>query len=91
MDQHVSHQNGLDVDVYYPRKDRLPVAAVRPAQVDRILSQDLVDRFRAAGAQVIFVGPHVGLKGPRKRVVRLAHHDDHLHVRIPDPDGIGGR
>jgi murein endopeptidase len=88
---HASHQNGLDVDVYYPRKDRLPVAAVRPAQVDRILSQDLVDRFRAAGAQVIFVGPHVGLKGPRKRVVRLAHHDDHLHVRIPDPDGIGGR
>lgn len=86
---HASHQNGLDVDVYYPRKDRRPQAARRPAEVDRRLSQDLVDRFRAAGAQLIFVGRRVGLKGPRAQVVRLAHHDDHLHVRIADPDGVG--
>jgi len=88
---HASHQNGLDVDVYYPRKDRLPLAALRSAQVDRRLSQDLVDRFRAAGAQLIFVGLRVGLRGPRDRVIRIAHHDDHLHVRIADPDGVGGR
>ena len=87
---HASHQNGLDVDIYYPRRDRRPVAAVRPDQVDRRLSQDLVDRFRAAGAQLIFVGRHVGLRGPRAKVVRLAHHDDHLHVRLADPDGVGG-
>lgn len=86
---HASHQNGLDVDIYYPRKDRRMVQADRPSQVDRRLSQDLVDRFVAAGAVAVFVGPRVGLRGPRGRVMKLAHHDDHLHVRIADPDGVG--
>lgn len=88
---HASHQNGLDVDVYYPRKDRRLLQAYRPSQVDRRLSQDLVDRFLAKGAQFVFVGKKVGLRGPKARVLRLDHHDDHLHVRIPDPDGVGGR
>ena len=80
---HVSHQNGLDVDVYYPRKDRRERSPKRPAQVDRLLAQDLVDRFVAAGAQRVFVGPNVRLKGPSRVVQILPHHDNHLHVRIP--------
>jgi murein endopeptidase len=80
---HASHQNGLDVDVYYPRRDGLPLAPIRLGQVDRRLAQDLVDRFVAAGAEKVFVGPRVGLRGPRRVVQRLVHHDDHLHVRIP--------
>jgi murein endopeptidase len=82
---HDSHQNGLDADVMYPRRDRAPLAAVRPAQVDRALAQDLVDRFRAAGAVKLFVGPHLHLHGPRGLVVPLVHHDDHVHVRIANP------
>ncbi len=82
---HDSHQNGLDADVMYPRRDRAPLAAVRPAQVDRALAQDLVDRFRAAGAVKLFVGPHLHLHGPRGIVVALVHHDDHVHVRIANP------
>ena len=82
---HGSHQNGLDADVMYPRRDRAPSAAVRPAQVDRALAQDLVDRFRAAGAVKLFVGPHLHLHGPRSIVVPLVHHDDHVHVRIANP------
>jgi murein endopeptidase len=82
---HDSHQNGLDADVMYPRRDRAPSAAVRPAQVDRALAQDLVDRFRAAGAVRLFVGPHLHLHGPRGIVVALVHHDDHVHVRIANP------
>lgn len=82
---HASHQNGLDADVYYPRRDRVPRAAWKPGQVDRALAQELVDRFVAAGAQRVFVGPRVGLRGPRRIVAVLAHHDDHLHVRIPNP------
>ena len=84
---HASHQNGLDADVMYPRKDRRLQGAVRPSQVDRALSQDLVNRFVAAGAQKVFVGPHVGLTGKRGVVSVLVYHDDHLHVRIPNPDG----
>ena len=82
---HDSHQNGLDADVMYPRRDRAPLAAVRPSEVDRALAQDLVDRFRAAGAVKLFVGPHLHLHGPRSIVVPLVHHDDHVHVRIANP------
>jgi murein endopeptidase len=79
---HVSHQNGLDADVYYPRRDRRLRRAARPGQVDRRAAQELVDAFVRAGAQYVFVGPSLGLRGPRKVVVALAHHDDHLHVRL---------
>jgi penicillin-insensitive murein endopeptidase len=79
---HASHQNGLDVDVYYPRLDRTlqPPGAVE--QVDRALAQDLVSRFVGAGAQHAFVGLRVGLGGPAGAVQAIAHHDDHVHVRI---------
>jgi protein MpaA len=83
---HASHQNGLDVDVYYPRRDGQELRAARPAQVERVLSQDLVERFVRAGAVKVFVGPRVGLRGPRRKVEQLIYHDDHMHVRIgPDP------
>jgi murein endopeptidase len=80
---HASHQNGLDVDVYLPRSDRLERAPRRTRQVDRRLAQDLVDRFVAAGAQLVFVGPATGLLGPRRVVQVLRNHDDHIHVRLP--------
>ena len=82
---HTSHQNGLDVDVYYPRRDRRELEPSRPAQIDHDLAQDLVDRFVAAGAQFVFVGPNTRLTGPARIVQPLANHDDHMHVRIPKP------
>ena len=82
---HASHQNGLDADVYYPRLDRIERPPTRPAQIDRRLAQDLVDRFVRAGAEFVFVGPSTGLTGPRRVVQALVHHDDHLHVRIRNP------
>ena len=81
-DGHRSHQNGLDADVYYPRRDGRERKPTRVGQVDRRLAQELVDRFVAAGAQYVFVGPRTGLRGPRKVVLSLTNHDDHLHVRI---------
>jgi murein endopeptidase len=80
---HVSHQNGLDVDVYFPRRDRRERPPKRVDQVDLLLSQDLVDRFVDAGAEKIFVGPATGLRGPPGIVEVLSHHDNHLHVRLP--------
>jgi murein endopeptidase len=79
---HSSHQNGLDVDVYYPRRDGRERAPRRPSQIDRALAQDLVDRFARAGARFVFVGPRTGLRGPPRVVQPLIHHDDHMHVRI---------
>ena len=83
---HASHQNGLDVDVYYPRQDRLPRPPEGPDQVNRRLAQKLVDLFVAAGAEQIFVGPALDLTGPPDVVVPLVNHDNHLHARLPlDP------
>jgi murein endopeptidase len=79
---HASHQNGLDVDIYYPRRDRAVVPPDRVADVDRFLAQDLVSRFVGAGARYTFVGLRVGLGGPAGIVQAIAHHDDHVHVRI---------
>jgi murein endopeptidase len=82
---HATHQNGLDADVWYPRTDGRERRPRTVAQVDRRAAQRLVDAFLAAGAQKLFVGPHLGLRGPRGIVVPLVHHDDHVHVRIPPP------
>ena len=82
---HASHQNGLDADVYYPRRDSAERSPQTPRDVDRRRAQDLVDRFVAAGAEHVFVGRSLDLRGPKDVVIPLAHHDDHLHVRIPPP------
>jgi len=83
---HSSHQNGLDVDVYYPREDRRRGVPRTPAAVDIRLAQRLVDLFVAAGAETVLVGPNVALKGPPEIVKPYPNHDNHLHVRIRNPD-----
>jgi Penicillin-insensitive murein endopeptidase len=81
-DGHRSHQNGLDADVFYPRRDGTEQIPTRVGQIDRRLAQELVDRLVRAGAQYVFVGPATGLRGPNRVVMALGNHDDHLHVRI---------
>ena len=83
---HVSHQNGLDVDVYYPLRDGSERAPLAVDEIDLGLSQDLVDRFVAAGADSVFVGPDTDLSGPAEVVQAIPNHDYHLHVRFP-PEG----
>jgi murein endopeptidase len=83
--RHASHQNGLDVDVYYPRLDRRERAPRSAAAIDRRLSQALVDLFVRAGVERIFVGPNTRLRGPPGVVQVLGGHDNHLHVRIYNP------
>jgi murein endopeptidase len=85
IDEHVSHENGLDVDVYYPRRDGKLRPPAQAGQVDLRLAQDLLDRFVAAGAQVVFVGYSTPFRGPRDVVVPYPNHDNHMHVRIGAP------
>ncbi len=82
LDAHVSHQNGLDVDVYYPRKDGKLLEPTTVEKIDPALAQDLVDRFIAAGAQLVLVGPNTPLHGPPGVVQTYRNHDNHMHVRI---------
>jgi Penicillin-insensitive murein endopeptidase len=87
MDAHVSHQSGLDVDIYYPRLDGALREPRLPRAVDRRLAQDLLDRFVAAGAQMVFVGFSTGLHGPAKVVIPYPNHENHMHVRFPRAGG----
>jgi murein endopeptidase len=82
---HNSHQNGLDADIWYPRRDGTERRPRTVGDVDRRLAQSLVDHLLDAGAQKLFVGPHLGLRGPRAVVIPLAFHDDHVHLRIAPP------
>ena len=86
---HVSHQNGLDIDIYYPRRD----GALRPPrsvdQIDRPRARRLVRLWLRAGARFVFVGPRTNLTGvgPRSRVQAIRYHDNHIHVRLPRRGG----
>lgn len=84
-DAHLSHQNGLDVDIRLPRRDGVEGPA-HPGNYDRDLTQAVVDRAVAQGAELILVGPSLDIHGP---VTIWPNHDDHLHIRWPDPDGRG--
>jgi hypothetical protein len=85
VDEHVSHQNGLDVDIYYPRRDGVLRAPVALDQIDHQLAQELLQRFLAAGARMVFVGYSTGLRGPAGVVVPWPSHENHMHVRFPPP------
>jgi len=85
MELHVSHQNGLDIDVYYPRRDDTLRAPTRVDQVDRRLTQGLLDAFLAAGVGKVFVGYRTGLSGPSGIVEPYPNHEDHMHVRFQPP------
>ena len=81
---HATHQNGLDVDVYYPRRDHRLRAPTAIDQVNVARSQELVDLFVAAGATRIYVGPSLPLTGPPEIVTPLVNHDNHLHASFAD-------
>ena len=85
---HLSHQNGLDVDIRLVRADGTEGGA-HPGTYDAALTQEVVDRLVARGAQLVLIGPSLDLGGPAAVVRRWPNHDDHLHVRFPDPDGPG--
>jgi len=93
---HASHQNGLDIDLYYPRDDGLELPPESVADINGTASRDLVTRFVRAGAVYVFVGPETGLaRGGRqvgRRVQRLVNHNDHMHIRFRASDRkAGGR
>lgn len=88
LDLHSSHENGLDVDIRLPRRDGIEGRA-NAFNYDRELTQALVDRLVERGVELVLIGPNLDLRGPGGVVVAWPAHDDHLHVRLPDPDGRG--
>src|SRR5262249_48524960 len=85
---HASHRNGTDADIRLPRRDGVEGPA-DPSIYDRGMTQEVVDWWVRRGVQFIFYGPHLSVSGPAGEVAVSPNHDDHLHVRIPAPDGTG--
>ena len=79
IDHHSTHENGRQIDLYYPRRDRARREPHTIAQVDMRLSRELVRAILAAGAQRVLVGPHIRVAAS-PRVIHFPHHDDHVHA-----------
>jgi murein endopeptidase len=79
IDGHSTHENGRQIDLYYPRRDGSRREPHTVAQVDMRLSRELVGAMLDAGADRVLVGPHIRI-GTSARVMRWPDHDDHLHA-----------
>ncbi len=81
LDNHASHQAGVDVDIRLPRRDGVEGAA-DPSNYDRAMTQSIIDWWTARGTiDYIFYGPNLQLTG-NAHVMVWPNHDDHLHVRV---------
>jgi murein endopeptidase len=79
IDGHSTHENGRQIDLYYPRRDRKLREPHTVAQVDLRLTRELVRTMLNAGAHQILIGPKIRISTP-PRVIRWPDHDDHLHA-----------
>jgi murein endopeptidase len=79
IDHHSTHENGRQIDLYYPRRDRARREPHTVAQVDVRLGRELVRAMLDAGAYRVLIGPHVRIDRSA-RVMRWPNHDDHLHA-----------
>jgi hypothetical protein len=79
IDRHSTHENGRQIDLYFPRRDRKRREPRTVAQVDMRLSRALVRAMLDAGADRVLIGPRVRV-GTSARVIRWPNHDDHLHA-----------
>jgi len=79
VDGQSTHENGRQIDLYFPRRDRKQREPHTVAQVDLDLSGALVQAMLNAGAYRVLIGPDVRIPTP-PHVIRWPHHDDHLHA-----------
>ena len=79
IDGHSTHENGRQIDLYFPRHDGRRREPHAVAQVDMRLARELVRAILDAGADRVLVGPHIRI-GASARVTRWPNHDDHLHA-----------
>jgi hypothetical protein len=85
---HSTHQNGLSIDIRYPRNNytegRVNFKDERTKKFfSEELTQKLIDILLANGATQIFLDKGTGLKNSEKNVKYLDDHHHHLHVDFP--------
>jgi len=83
---HRTHQNGLDIDVRYIRKDKreAPLDLIFSRQhYDQQATQEVINLFIESGASLILVNTRANITGPGVHAV--SDHSNHFHVRYPNP------
>jgi murein endopeptidase len=79
IDGHSTHENGRQIDLYFPRRDSRLQEPRTVAQVDLRLTRELVRAMLDAGADRVLIGPRIRIRAT-SGVVRWPNHDDHLHA-----------
>jgi murein endopeptidase len=79
IDHHSTHENGRQIDLYFPRRDRRLREPHTVAEIDPRLSRELVRAILEAGAYRVLIGPHIRIP-TSAGVIPWPHHDDHLHA-----------
>ena len=79
IDGHSTHENGRQIDLYFPRRDRRLREPRTVAQVDLRQTRELVRAMLDAGADKVLIGPRIRIRATAG-VVRWPNHDDHLHA-----------
>ena len=79
IDGHATHENGRQIDLYFPRRDRRLREPRTVADVDLRLTRELVRAMLDAGAREVLIGPRIRIRAALG-VVRWPNHDDHLHA-----------
>jgi murein endopeptidase len=79
IDGHSTHENGRQIDLYFPRVDRRSREPHTIGQVDMRLARELVRAMVDAGAYRVLIGPRIRMRGS-VRTLHYPHHDDHLHA-----------
>ncbi len=83
VEGHISHQNGRDAEIYWPRSDRAETPPGSWADVDQARALELVQLFVKAGAELVSVPPGIpGLDLPGNRVQTAPGQELFVHVRV---------
>ena len=79
IDGHTTHENGREIDLFFPRRDRDLREPDTDAQVDLELARSLVEAMLHAGASRVLIGPDIDIATPR-HVIRRPQYAEHMHV-----------
>lgn len=91
---HTSHQNGLDADFRYVRRDNeeepLNIRS-QSSQYDQIATSALINAiFRSGDVTLVITSPYdmiIWQDWVPMQYDYSGNHDNHFHIRIADPDG----
>lgn len=86
---HSSHQNVLDFDIRYVRKDSTEGPLQLPSSnYDQTRTQDLIDLFIDTGKiDIIFTCADANLSSSKINTNYSSTHKDHMHIRFTNPSG----